>query len=142
MKKYLLPVMTIAILFLSPFIEITEATPQDPPPDPVLTVNQPTEFGSISPTGGSYPINTVVTMTATPDQGYYLWKWTDDLAGEGVNRNNANPDTITMDSNKTVGACYKYSHAYSPPLSIFQIRDAHVTRRAYTRHACSIPVLV
>jgi uncharacterized repeat protein (TIGR02543 family) len=53
---------------------------------------------TLNPPGGTYDEGTVVTLTAVPDSGWQFDNWSGDLTGS------ANPDTITMDSNKTVTA--------------------------------------
>jgi hypothetical protein len=71
------------------------------PPSKTLTVNI-TGNGSVTldPPGGSYPRNTVVTLTADPDDGESFIEWQDDLTGSN------NPETITMNTNKTVTAVF------------------------------------
>jgi pectate disaccharide-lyase len=87
---------------------IAEASP---PPDPppvyyTLTILPPVGNGTFShlPTGTSFLAGTVLTFTATPATGYHLDKWTDDLYNGGGGRSDTNPETLTMDSHKTVGA--------------------------------------
>jgi len=62
-----------------------------------LTVNTEGN-GSVDldPAGGSYLSGTVVTLTANADPGWTFDGWSGDLGGS------ANPETITMDGNKTV----------------------------------------
>jgi uncharacterized repeat protein (TIGR02543 family) len=66
-----------------------------------LTVNTEGN-GSVelSPAGGSYLSGTVVTLTANADPGWTFSGWSGDLGGS------ANPETITMDGNKTVTATF------------------------------------
>lgn len=52
----------------------------------------------LDPPGGVYDPNTVVTLTAAAATGYEFDGWEGDLSG------NANPETITMNSNKNVVA--------------------------------------
>ncbi len=58
--------------------------------------------GSItqSPQDSTYDENTVVTLTAVADSAYRFVSWGGDLSGS------ANPDSITMDGNKTVSASF------------------------------------
>ena len=60
----------------------------------------PTMGGSVtlSPPGGVYAENTVVTMTAVPASGYEFVSWSGDLI------NTTNPVTITMRQHMTVTA--------------------------------------
>ncbi|GEM_PF-3025177 len=51
-----------------------------------------------SPDKANYNFGDIVTLTATPSTGYSFSSWSGDLAG------NTNPQTITMNSNKTVTA--------------------------------------
>jgi len=64
-----------------------------------LTVTcDPTAGGSVSPSGGDYEAGTSVELTAEPAGGYTFGSWSGALTGS------ANPDTITMNSNKSVTA--------------------------------------
>jgi hypothetical protein len=66
-------------------------------PQVTLTVNV---VGSgtvtLDPPGGTYDEDTVVTLTATPASGWEFTAWSGDLNSAN------NPDTITIDSDKTV----------------------------------------
>jgi uncharacterized repeat protein (TIGR02543 family) len=53
---------------------------------------------ALNPPGGVYNDGTVVTLTATADSGWKFDNWSGDLTGS------TNPDTITMNANKTVTA--------------------------------------
>ena len=66
-----------------------------------LTVNI-VGSGSVTknPDQATYTNGTVVTLTAVPDAGWSFSNWSGDLTGS------TNPDTITMDSNKTVTATF------------------------------------
>ncbi len=66
-----------------------------------LTVNT-VGSGSVTlnPPGGTYNAGTVVTLTATPAQGFLFSGWSGNLSGS------ANPATITMNANKTVTATF------------------------------------
>lgn len=64
-----------------------------------LTVNT-IGSGSVDPSGGTYKKGTVVTLTAEADPDWIFDHWEDDLSGS------ANPETITMDSDKTVTAVF------------------------------------
>jgi hypothetical protein len=55
---------------------------------------------SLSPSGGIYNENTVVTLTAVPDAGCNFMGWSGDLTSS------TNPETITMDADKTVTATF------------------------------------
>jgi formylglycine-generating enzyme required for sulfatase activity len=58
-----------------------------------------TTNGSISG-NGSYLSGSSATVTATPQLGYLFGSWTGDASGS------ANPTTVLMDTNKTVGATF------------------------------------
>lgn len=71
-----------------------------------LTVNVgPVAGGSVTlaPPEGLYPPGTEVTLTAEPAQGWAFDCWSGDLDG------NTNPDTIIMDSAKTVDAHFEFT---------------------------------
>ncbi len=70
-----------------------------PPAQYTLTTNVSGQ-GSITlnPSGGTYDDGTVVTLTAVPAAGWQFDNWSGDLSGSN------NPETITMDANKTVTA--------------------------------------
>jgi C1A family cysteine protease len=69
-----------------------------------LTVNT-VGSGSVAtaPDQAAYTYGTVVTLTADPDIGWSFDSWSGDLTGS------ANPDTITMDGDKTVNATFGIS---------------------------------
>lgn len=73
--------------------------------------------GSVTSTSqdcaGGYTLNTVVTVSATPDTGFTFDSWSGDLSGS------TNPTTITMSANKSVTAnftanCYTLTTSVSP----------------------------
>ncbi len=70
-------------------------------PQYTLTTNT-TGNGSITlnPTGGTYPEDTVVTLTAVPDSGWQFDGWSGAVSGT------TNPTTVTMDADKTVTATF------------------------------------
>jgi hypothetical protein len=51
---------------------------------------------ALSPSGGTYDEGTVVTLTPNPASGWFFDRWEGDLSGS------ADPETIAMDSNKSV----------------------------------------
>ena len=57
---------------------------------------------NLNPVGGIYDPGTKVTVTAIPDPGSQFVRWTGDLIGS-----NSNPETITMNSDKTVTAVFE-----------------------------------
>lgn len=64
-----------------------------------LTVNiSPSGGGSVSPSSADYAAGTSVELTATPNEGYAFGSWSVALTGS------INPDTIIMDSAKSVTA--------------------------------------
>ncbi|MBN2503293.1 MAG: fibronectin type III domain-containing protein, partial [Anaerolineales bacterium] len=56
---------------------------------------------TLDPTGGTYADGTVVSVEAVPDTDWQFTGWSDDLTGT------TNPDTITMDADKTVTATFE-----------------------------------
>jgi uncharacterized repeat protein (TIGR02543 family) len=80
---------------------ITATFSQITVPTYTLTVNTVGQ-GSVdlNPPGGTYDEGTVVQLTATPDTGWQFSGWSGDLTGS------TNPDTITMDADKTVTATF------------------------------------
>jgi len=78
--------------------EFTQAGPRQY----MLTVNTVGQGGVIiSPSGGTYDENTVVTLEAVPVTGWEFIAWSGDLTGS------TNPTTITMDAAKTVTATFQ-----------------------------------
>lgn len=65
-----------------------------------ITTNPDAGYIYLSPEGGTYISGTVVTVTAEPYQGYSFDRWGGDLSGV------INPNTIRMDTNKTVSAFF------------------------------------
>jgi hypothetical protein len=55
---------------------------------------------TLNPPGGLYDSSTVVTLTATADSGWIFTGWSGDLSGI------ANPDSLVMDTNKSVTATF------------------------------------
>jgi hypothetical protein len=62
-----------------------------------------------SPAGGVYLSNTVVTLTATPSNGWSFLRW------EGAVTNISNPLNLTMDSSKTIRGIFGTSITTNPP---------------------------
>lgn len=54
-----------------------------------------------------HPYGTTVQLTATADEGWSFIRWENDLSGE------QNPETITMDSDKTVTAVFEEEEKFS-----------------------------
>jgi hypothetical protein len=63
-----------------------------------LTVQVIGTGGTVSPTGGTYSRGAVVALTASPDSGYRVKKWT----GTSNDSSVANTNTVIMDDDKTV----------------------------------------
>ena len=61
------------------------------------------QFGSIlrTPDAATYPLNSTVTLLATPEPGYAFIRWTGDATGS------QNPLVLSMDNHKTIGAMFK-----------------------------------
>jgi uncharacterized repeat protein (TIGR01451 family)/uncharacterized repeat protein (TIGR02543 family) len=68
------------------------------PPNPLTLTAGGGGTVAADPTPGPYAPGTVVTLTATPNAGYYFTNWSGDLTGS------TNPATITMDAPKSVTA--------------------------------------
>lgn len=75
-----------------------------------LTVNPPSN-GSVTGNVGSYVAGSNATVTAVPSAGYVFTGWTGAASGT------ANPLTVTMDGNKTIGATFtaQYTVTVTPP---------------------------
>ena len=65
--------------------------------------------------GPTYPSGTVVTLTANPGTGYVFDSWSGDLAGS------TNPETITMDGDKSVIATFTESSQDKDTFQNFKI---------------------
>jgi len=63
-----------------------------------LTASVVNGHGSVIPTSGTYDVNTTVTLTATPDTGYRVKKWT----GTADDNKTTNTNTVVMNADKTV----------------------------------------
>lgn len=71
----------------------------------VSTTGNPTNGGSVSPTGALwYAAGSQVAFTASPSANYTFTGWN----VNGVDSGNANPITVTIDSNKTIYANFSY----------------------------------
>jgi len=62
----------------------------------LTTVANPTDGGTINPTGGSYSSGSVVSITASANTGYSFNNWSGDASGSD------NPLSVTMSSDKTI----------------------------------------
>ncbi|MHB8106816.1 MAG: stalk domain-containing protein [Candidatus Cryosericum sp.] len=74
----------------------------------------PSAGGSVvkSPDAVSYVVGTAITLTATPATGYSFTGWSGDLSGM------KNPETITMDTDKTVTASFVMNAGSAMKLTI------------------------
>jgi|GEM_PF-4025529 len=91
-------------------VPIVPSTPPGPPYD--LKVNtQGQGTVDINPPGGPYGEGTSVTLTAFASIGWIFNHWEGDLSGA------VNPETITMDSHKTVTAIFIKDPAQMPVAS-------------------------
>lgn len=68
-------------------------------PSYALTVNV-SGHGTVAPPGGTYISNTVVSLTATPSNGWIFHQWSGDAGGS------VNPQSVTMNGPKTVQAVF------------------------------------
>ncbi|MCK6623352.1 MAG: InlB B-repeat-containing protein, partial [Calditrichia bacterium] len=73
----------------------------------------------LDPAGGTYDSARVVTLTAMPDSGWSFSGWSGDLSGV------ANPDSIVMNSDKTVTATFSELPQYT--LTLNQVGAGVVT---------------
>jgi hypothetical protein len=71
------------------------------PPPATLVVDVQGQ-GSVDPTGGQYAPGSEVTLTATPETGWQFDHW----EGDGLTGSQANPTTVTMDSDATITAVF------------------------------------
>ena len=76
---------------------------------------------SLSPGGGTYSEDTVVTLTASADSGWQFDHWTGDLSGS------TNPATITMDSDKSVTAMFTQDSIEPEVLDTLPHHNAGIT---------------
>ncbi len=79
---------------------VDEFMPGGTPTYAVTIMVDPVEGGTVAldPPGGTYYEGAIVTLTATPSAQHEFAFWSGDLAG------NTNPDTLLIDSNKSVTA--------------------------------------
>jgi uncharacterized repeat protein (TIGR01451 family) len=75
----------------------------------------------LAPPGGVYDEGTVVTLTATPDAGWYFAGWSGDLGGL------TNPQALTMDSNKVVTATFSSEPPVTYTLDVNIVGSGSVT---------------
>lgn len=73
-----------------------------PVPTYTLTTNATNGSFRLEPAGGIYEEGTTVTVRAIPEFGYKFIEWSGDLSGS------TNPEKITMDSEKNIGATFSY----------------------------------
>ena len=72
-----------------------------PQPDHYTLTTHVNGQGSISPDGGSYEEDSRLTLRANPASGYTFVRWGGDASGSSTSV------TITMNSNKSVSACFE-----------------------------------
>jgi len=82
-------------------------------PEYTLTINI-IGNGSVSknPDNVTYPLETIVELTANPDEGWSFSHWNGDLSGT------SNPNYIIMDSDKEVNATFVIAHDYTLTVNI------------------------
>jgi hypothetical protein len=72
-----------------------------PPTDFVLTVTaNESDWGSVNPSGGTYPEGTPVQVTATPSAYYRFVNWTGGVSGT------SNPLTVVLNTNLSLQAVF------------------------------------
>jgi hypothetical protein len=81
--------------------------------------------GSLTPLSGTYSADTVVTLTAVPDNGYQLMAWT----GTDDNSRTSNTNTVTMNANKTVTVRFEPVSS-DPPVVMDEIQIQQCQVRA------------
>ncbi|MGB5459292.1 MAG: BspA family leucine-rich repeat surface protein [Eudoraea sp.] len=97
LQKLLLIIPVITLLFLGCTKDSDDETIQ-------FSINvsvTPTEGGVVTPTSGTYDEGTVVTMEASPSNGYSFVEWT------GSIQSTDNPVAITMDSDMDIAAVFE-----------------------------------
>ena len=97
LQKLLLIIPVIILLFLGCTKDSDDETIQ-------FSINvsvTPTEGGVVTPTSGTYDEGAIVTMEATPSNGYSFVEWT------GSIQITDNPVTITMDSDMDITAVFE-----------------------------------
>ncbi len=72
--------------------------PIPPPVEYTLTVTVPGGHGSVTPGGGTYASGTVVSLVATPENGYRVKSW----SGTDNDATTAHVNAVTMTANKAV----------------------------------------
>jgi len=101
---------SIGQYFISGFI----VAPQSVQPLVQLTVtaNNP-EWGSVSPSGGTYELGTQVQVTATPASYYQFAHWTNGASGENATT------TVLLSSNTTVQAIFQETLTTNSPTPLW-----------------------
>jgi hypothetical protein len=79
---------------------------------------------TLDPPGGTYDQGTVVTLTAQPASGWQFYGWSGDLSGS------ENPDTITMNTNKSVTASFVEIGDTVGNTQVFSSTSTSANRRA------------
>jgi len=104
MQLYLYPQHSKAssyILFILLIIFITSCTTGNTPVYQLNTSSNPPEGGTVSPELGEIDEGTVVELTAVPNGNWRFIEWQGDHSGS------QNPDTLTMDSDKSITALFQ-----------------------------------
>ena len=80
---------------------IMDGTPLGGVPFALTSEVNNVNWGSVSPSGGTYSSGTVVQVTATASNGYHFANWTGDASGT------TNPLSLTMDAAKSITAVFE-----------------------------------
>ena len=108
-KKKIAGIIAGCIVAIIVIVVVATSTPTY-----TLSVNiNPPEAGSVSPSGGEYESGLQITLTATPASDYTFDYWA--LAASG----SSNTVTITMNSDKTIGAYFKVVEPSPTPDVLF-----------------------
>lgn len=89
-----------SILILSLFLVVNSCSKETPETTFTLSVSS-TTGGSVNTTGGSYPANADVSITATENEEFVFTGWSGDASGGD------NPLNIIMDANKSITANFE-----------------------------------
>jgi predicted NUDIX family NTP pyrophosphohydrolase len=83
-------------------------------------------WGSITPSGGTYPAGSTVDVTARPATYFQFKNWTGGASGSN------NPITITMDANRTVQAVFEEISTTNHPTPLWWLASYGYTQNLET----------
>ncbi len=118
------------VIILMVFAGVISCSTENTPVYTLTTTSSPSEAGDITPESGNYDEGDVVSLQATPNEGWEFVRWEQDLS------TSANPVNITMNQDYNVVGVFEKS-TYSLNLSVEG--EGSVEQRAIQQKSTDYP---